>query len=374
MKPVSSLPLILIAFTACHSPSGSSHLLNDHNLYAADSVRMAVAGGDEKTAGKTLQAAMDRYKKGSDTAGSIALFKRSIIAYPTAKAYYELAGALLATRQYAEGIQALGLAENLGYKPLANVMFRYAFAYANIKDDSTTERSKAAVRYMELAIQMGYARPAQFLQKHRFPNMGGNYSFDATYNAVVAGGPGVDPERGLWDAYSTQFPAVPLPFTIDRNWTKNFGFNGDISFQYEKFIPEMREAKFSREGGNNYYFVAQLHKEAGFVVEVYAVRDETEDGSGPPLFMLASYDPHGRIIDKMAIAGQQDLKDNFTRFVMRPDLSFQLQDFKNIYKTDPDSAGYDSTNVSRQDPQPPVDYHLTAAGKFEKTGPALASR
>jgi len=375
MKPLSCLPLILVSFIACHAPSGSSsHLLNNNNLYAPDTVRMAVGAGDEKEAGKTLQSAMDLFKKGSDTTGSITLFKKSIEMHPTAKAYFELSGALLSTRQYAEGIQALNIAEALGYKPLANVMFRYAYAYSNIKSDDNTDNTKKAIHYMELAIQMGYARPTQFLQKDRFPNMRIGYEFTAVYNNAVAGGPGVNSEKGLWEGYVSQFAPIQLPFTIDAKWAKAFDFKNDISFQYEKFIPEMREAKFSREGGNNYYFVGMLHKETGFVILLFAIRDETEEGNGTPLFEMASYNPQGKLIDRMMVAGQKDLTDNFTSFLIRPDLSIQLQDFKSVYKESPDSAGYDSTNVSRQDPQPPVDYHITAAGKFEKTGPALASR
>ena len=136
-------------------------------MYSLDTVRMAMSGGDEQAAGKKLQEAVEAYKKGKDTLKSIGLFKEAILLKPTPKAYYELAGALLTTRQYPEAIQALGMAEKLGYTPLANVMFRYAYASANM--DSMDNGKEEAVRYMELAMQMGYAHPEKFLQKSLFP-------------------------------------------------------------------------------------------------------------------------------------------------------------------------------------------------------------
>jgi tetratricopeptide (TPR) repeat protein len=375
MKPLSCLPLILVSFIACHSPSGNSaRLLNDNNLYVPDTVRMAASGGDEKEAGRTLQEALNLYKKGSDTAGSIALFKRSIFTKPTAKAYFELAGALLATRQYEEGINALSIAEKLGYTPLANIMFRYAYAYANYDSgEFSMQHLKQATKYVELAIQMGYARPAQFQQRNIFPTLPNYYGFASAYVNALAGGPGIDPEKGLWNSYVSQFPEVPLPFAIDQRWIAEHALGVDISFQYEKFIPEIREAKFSRGGGDSYFGIGLLHKEAEYILLIYGVEDQTIENAFPA-FLLVSYDTRGRIIDRMPVAGRKDLTENFRSFLMRPDLSFQVQEFRTTYAKDPDSVGYDSSNINRQEALQPVDFHVTAAGKFEKMGSPLASR
>jgi thioredoxin-like negative regulator of GroEL len=83
-------------------------------MYVVDTVRMAAGGGDEKAAQRKLQEATALFKKGSDTAGSIRLFKSAISLKPMAKAYFDLAGALLATRQYSEGLEALDVAPAAG--------------------------------------------------------------------------------------------------------------------------------------------------------------------------------------------------------------------------------------------------------------------
>src|SRR5579872_60586 len=164
MKALSSLSLAATIFLfSCHT-GPSAVTLTENSLYIIDTVRMAAAGGDEKAARKKLQEATEMYKKGADTARSIQLFKSAILLQPTAKAYFDLAGALLSTRQYDEGLQALSMAEGLGYTPLANVMFRYAYAYANNPADTgRLPNSYYVEHYMVLAIQMGYAHPRQFL-------------------------------------------------------------------------------------------------------------------------------------------------------------------------------------------------------------------
>jgi len=222
-------------------------------MYVADTVRMAAAGGDEKAAQRKLQEATALYKKGSDTAGSIRLFKTAILLKPTAKAYFDLAGALLATRQYSEGLKALEVAEALGYTPLANVMFRDAYAWANMPDEKdATTNADAAVQYMELAIQMGYAHPRQFLSRAMFPNISNSHSFDAVFTSALSGGTTSDPKISLWDGYEGQFPELQLPLVINRTWIQNHKRETIIDLQYERFVPELREARFSREGGNTY--------------------------------------------------------------------------------------------------------------------------
>ncbi|HZE84979.1 MAG TPA: hypothetical protein VE035_11770 [Puia sp.] len=323
-------------------------------MYSIDTVRMVMADGDGNAAGKELQEATELYRKGSDTAKSIELFKRSILLRPTAKAYFELAGALLSSRQYKEGLDALTIAEKLGYTPLANLMFRYAYAYANIPDDATaTTNSDAAVTYMELAIQMGYAHPLQFLKKDIFPNLSVNRQFDATYTAALSGGAGNDPEKSLWNTYQVQFPEIQLPMVIDNAWINAHKPQAEISYQYERFIPEIRKARFSREGGDTYYYIALIKKDARYVAVLYCTVPEEVDGPNEVTqFYLISYSREGKIIDKMSVAGRSDLSGESKLFSIQPNLHFQV----------------------REGNEPPQSYQIAGGGKFERTEPPLALR
>jgi len=81
-----------------------------------------------------------------------------------------LGSALLDDGRYAESIRALHIAEQLGYSPLANVMFKLSAAYADHhQGDAIPEGTRVAdslsLHYMEVAIQMGFAHPEQFRQR-----------------------------------------------------------------------------------------------------------------------------------------------------------------------------------------------------------------
>jgi hypothetical protein len=378
MKLLSFLIFSGVLFLAsCHDrPSAIS--LTKSSMYSIDTVRLAGTGGDEQAAGRKLQEALALYrKKGSDTAAGIELFKSSILLQPTAKAYFELAGALLSTRQYDEGLEALSMAEALGYSPMANVMFRYAYAYANKPDDKgSLPNSGYVVRYMELAIQMGYAHPRQFLQRDLFPDAARKTDYDVVFTNALSGGSARDPAKPLWDAYEAQFPEIGLPLVIDLPWMQKHKLDAAIDFQYEKFIPDMRDAKFDREGGTTYYYLARIHQDQAFVALLYGEVDDMVEGdeSQLPLCTLVTYDRQGKLIDQMAVAGRKVLSGPYLVFSIQPDLKFRVQGFKDVYKDDPDTAGYENNPVIRQDPESAEYYQIAANGKFQPTDAPLARR
>jgi len=341
---------------------------------------MVAGSGDEKAAGKKIQEAVALFKKGSDTAGSLALFESAVQLNPTARAYFDLAGLLIAGRKYDEAINALYIAEKLNYTPLANVMARYALAYSNRDsafnkdEDGNKIPSEKALHYMELAIEMGYAHPRDFLQKTQFPNLAGTPLFDATYVAAVGGGPGINSDKGLWESFSGQFPDLSLPLVIDRKWIQAHGHGADISTQYEKYIPEMRNVRFAREESYNYYYVGLIHRDANYIALIYCSTMEGAEGESSLVYTLASYDHHGKIIDMLPVAGREDVAKNFMAFSIQPNLLFQVQEFAVTYKEKPEEAGYGADNISGETPSKPKQYHIGSSGKFESMGSSLAAR
>lgn len=380
MKPLSFLIPAFLIFVSCHGPAGpSSTALTKTSIYSIDTFRLALGSGDEKAAAKKLQEANDRYKKGGDTPRIIELYKASILLKPTAKAYYDLAGALLGARQYKEATDALYIAEHLGYTPLANVMFRYAYAYANIDDkDNEKENQKSAFRYMEVAIQMGYAHPQQFLQKNLFPWLNYSYmGFEAKYNEAMSGGTGGNMDKSLWAAYTAQYPPIDLPFTANKQWLYDHKSDHYINGQYEKFIPEMKDNKFARGDGRDFFYIALVKKDTAFIAALYGSADEEADAetNGNALCLtLITYTPQGRIIDKMVVAGRVQLSDNYKVFTLQPNLQFEVREFEYVYDKDPADAGYDTSNIKAENPLTPVAYRIAPNGKFERTSPPLAMR
>jgi len=376
------------AFAACNGLSGHNYIpLTATAIYSPDSVRLAMDGGDEKAADKKLAAAIEM-RKHKDTVGSIPLFKEAILLKPSAKAYFELSSPLLVTHQYDEAIQALYMAEKLGYTPLANVMFRYSYAYSCMIT-SNNHYGDSAIRYMQLAIQMGYAHPEEYLRREYFPKLIAEGSFDKSFSDALSGMAGKNPEKSLWESYSTQFPEVSLPLVVNLPWIKAHPVDDPISFEFEKFIPEMRDNRFSREGGNVYYYIALVKKDPAYTAVVYGTQYEgEEDGDETdsnykvpgavstltPLYYLATYDSHGKILDRMMVAGRNLLDEPFKAFSIQSNMHFQVQDFIDQYKQDTAVAGIDSANYAGIKPQTPVNYLIDATGKFIKTDVPLAAR
>lgn len=378
MRPLTPLLLIPFAIVACHSTTTTVARLTPTSIYNIDSVRIAATAGDEKAARKEFLAAMDAYKNKKDLAGSIGLFKKAVLLKPTAQAYYELGGALMEQSRFEEAISALHIAEKMQYKPLANVLFRLSAAYARTQNqkDYNYQIDSLSVHYMEVALQMGYSHPEEFQTNTWFADMLEGYEYKRRYKQALAAGISIkDPGQTLWQEFRDQFIPVSLPLTINDAWINSHPLDKTINFDYEKFVPEMRTAKFSRDVDKEYYYYAVLKTDTAYTALLYAGINEVMPGEHKPVFFfLVSFDHNGKIIDKLAVAGQQNLSDPVKVFTMQPNFEFEVRDFKNVYKNDPDSVGYDSNTIIGTDPAGVANYRIAASGKFEKTNAPLALR
>ncbi len=392
MKPLYLLLLFGTAIVACHRPSGNGYTpLTPSSLYNPDSVLFATDGGDEKAADKLLTAAIRKLRKEKDSAGSIELFEQAILQKPTARAYFELSAALLGAHRDSEAIQAISIAEKMGYTPLANVMFRYCYTYSRMMPPFGTDSiGDRALHYMALALQMGYAHPQDFLRRDVFPALNRYYEFSATFNDAVGAMAGRDPQKSLWENYTTQFPETTFPLTLDMHWIKSHPPDDQISYEFEKFIPEMRSAKFDRGGGEVYYYTALIKNDPAYIAVVYGKQYEGEDepttetdSTNPaaaslttltPVYYLATYDHHGKIIDRMQVAGRDDLTQPFKAFAVQSNLHFQVEDFTNEYKQDSLTNTVDTNSVIGIKAQAPVHFLVDAGGKFVRTDAPLAVR
>jgi hypothetical protein len=382
--------LLTLAISACHNGSHTAYSpaqLSDSALYDIDSVRAVMDNGNEAAARKQLASALDIYKNIKDISKSIPLFKAAIRYKPTAQAYYELGCALLDEDSYDESVQALHIAEQLGYTPLPNVLVRLAAGYSRLADktmDGATVDSRTwqtddslATHYMEVAIQMGYAHPEDFQSMELYGTLKSRRGFLEVYNNAVSGGSARSPEQMLWENFRNEFTPVDLPLVINLVWVKDHPLDQTIDYDYEKFIPEMRTQKFTRDIDKEYFYYALIKKDTTYTALLYSgksIAQASETLLLPQFFLLVTYDNTGKIIDKMQVAGQQRYSDPYKVFTMQPNYEFEVQDFKNVYRNDPAQAGYDSNEIVNTEPLGAAYYRIAANGKFEKTNAPLAMR
>jgi hypothetical protein len=159
-------------------------------------------------------------------------------------------------------------------------------------------------------------------------------------------------------------------------WIHAHPLDNSISYDYEKFVPEMRNAKFSREVEKEYYYCGLVKKDTAYTALIYAGRNNfIFDANGSPIFyLLTTYDRNGKIIDKMQVAGQSNFTENFKVLTLQPNGTLVISAFKNIYKEDPIEKGYDSNSVVKSEPQGTTAYRIGTNGKLEKTDAPLAMR
>jgi hypothetical protein len=388
MKPLSLLPAAIVILFSCNHPSGPGNAnpvqLTENSIYNIDSVRAATAGGNEEAARKKMLQATDVYKNEKDPVKSIGLFKSSILLKPSGQAYFELGSALLDDSLDEEAISALHIAEQLDYSPLANVMYKLSLANAQLSENNNGESNHIAnchtlaLHYMEVALQMGYSHPEQFRNNAIFVLLKNSYGweFGEIYNSAISAGSGnKSPDKMLWETFASEFHPVELPLTINSVWIHDHKLENSIGYDYEKFVPEMRGSKFSREVSDEYYYFAAVKKDTGYTALIYAGKsDLSTDGSQqyPIFFYLVTYDKKGKIIDKIQVAGQKAFSDPFKVFTLQPNYTFEIRNFKNIYRDNPDTAGYDSNIVVKSEPLSAASYRIGANGKFEELDVPLA--
>lgn len=381
MKPFLSLLALSLTLFSCHTRPIATTTLTETAIYNIDSVRMALNAGDEKAARKQLATAIDTYKNKKDPAASVAFFRKAILTRPSAQAYYELGCALVDAGGAVEAISALRIAEKLEYKPLANVMYKLSAAYASIRDEHGSHTKLDSVSlYVQLAIQMGYANPDNFRTDNVFNEIR-YYVLNSDFKDALNAGHSVkNPELVLWEEFRQEFPPVQLPLTINKEWVASHPKGEYINYDYERFVPEMRNDKFSREVSKSYYYFATIKQDTAYTALCYAGRDDAMQAEGdtlglPNFYTLVTFSPNGKIIDKKIVAGQQQLADFVKVFTIQPNYTFEVREFRNIYQQDPEQAGYGSGNpIIKTEEQLVTHYRIAADGKFEKTDAPLAIR
>ena len=382
---------LAVLLAACGHRDAGRVSLTPTSLYNIDSVRAAIGSGEAKTSPK-LAAAVALYRNKRLYAAAADSLRALIYAAPSAKAYYELGSALLMGKQYEESIQALRVAEQLQYAPLSNVLYKLSAAYVNYPgpDGNTeTKHDSLAVWYMQVAVQMGYPNPENFLKDSAFSKLSVYRPFKDAYYAALAGRK--DLSASLWTDFMAGFSTLPLPVTIDTQWVKvhTSGKVDDIDFTYEKFITEMRTAKFSRGDDPVYFYVGKVKEDANYVAVIYGGTydwgevddpgDSTSSSAPQPLgsffFYLTTYSHQGKIIDKIMIAGQDSKENPYKMFSMDAGLGFAVVDLALAYASDPSTTAPGDNSVTGAQVVAMAHYRINTVGKFEKVdAPPMAMR
>ncbi|WP_143308518.1 TPR end-of-group domain-containing protein [Chitinophaga vietnamensis] len=363
----------LALFAACHE-TGSNKTqekvtLTANSIYNPDSVKAAVATsrGNVNAAEKKFLAAIDQYRNKKHADASVALFKSSILLRPQGKAYYELGNALMDNGKYSEAIGAYNMAELLSYQPLSKVLYNKACAYSH------NQQVDSSLYFLVSAIEFGYGNVDNIMKDPDllYVRSTNEYSFRRAVTETLSGAG--DPDKLQWTLFAREFKSLPLPVTLDKSYAEKLSDDRNIPYDFERYVPEMRDAEFSREVGSTFYSVGLVKAAETYKTLVYAVNDKEIEGYNFPYYYLVSYSPTGKLIDKLLVGGQIKDDDPYRVGMINANGEIALTDYKIEYEKDPQKEGFkDNKEVSSKEIKRDY-YTISDDGHFtHKSGEPLA--
>lgn len=316
------------------------------------------AAGKNATADKLFLEGVNIYRNKKQPLESIELFKKSILLKPQAKTYYELGNALFDVKKLPEAIQSYGIAEVLDYKPLHKVLYNMACAYSLQKDASS------AKYYLVAAIEFGYSNVKNIYADKDLSYLRGQGDFSGYVNTSLSGA--TDPEKLQWNLFWHEFKTLKFPVHLDMKYAEKLG-EDYISYEYERFVPEMRNEQFSREVGSEFYHVGLVKGSDSVKTLLYAVRDVMmSEAAAPTTYYIVSFDKKGKLIDKLLIGGHAKLDEPFKVATIEENGTIQIGLFKQIYEKDPDTAGYVDNKLVESKELDKENYKISEDGHFVK--------
>ncbi|WP_343691535.1 hypothetical protein [Chitinophaga sp.] len=360
---------------ACNGPSESKKgsasgvALTQSNLYSEDTVLMVAnaSSGKNKEADKLFLQAIDVYRNKKNPSHAVAIFRKSILTQPQAKAYYELGNALGDIGELEEGLQAYDIADVLDYKPLNKLLYNKACLYSRLKD---LDKAK---QYLVSAIEFGYGNLKNIRNDKDLANLreDNQYTFNDIIMTAMSGS--TDPDKLQWAVFSHEFTQVKFPLLLDMKYAANMTEDKIISYDNERYVPEMRDYAFSRDVGAEYYRVGLVRSNDSNRTLIYGVVDEM-GGNKLPVYYIASFNTKGILIDKLMIGGQKILKDPFKVATINANYDIEISSFELTYEKDPDQEGYEDNPVKSQRPLGKDTYAIKEDGHFVKKDVVLGMR
>lgn len=335
--------------------------LAEDDMFTFVKVNAFLEGLDEKTNSEDLFVrAIDNYRNKKELDSAYFLLKQSILRKPSTNAYYELGNVLMDKKEYANAILAYQMSERMGYEPFSKVLYNISCAY------SLSNKLELSGDYLQYAIQAGYANFDAIQKDPDLANLRNEPElFSSRYEAAIRGTSNA--ENLFFLQFKRQFSQVNLPFSLSNKVDLLLiNQSTQISYDFEKYISEMRDAQFARDVSKGFYYLAKLKETENYVALVYVVKDLYFDEEAPLLFRLVTFTPAGKLIDKMEVAGRTYLGDELLETEFDKKLNFTLKKFETTYKKNPDEEGYKNNPIVKKTKVAEIKYHIDNAGHFVK--------
>lgn len=335
------------------------------DLYDFDKITAFAANTDLESREKAKQVflkGVDEYRNKNNAQKGNALFAESILIFPDSKSYYELGNSFMDMKEYDNALTAYTMAEKMDYQPNSKVLYNKACAY------SLLGNVDEGLKYMSLAIENGYYNAQHIIQDEDLANVRNDERFMKTYQAAMEGS--VNSKTAMFDFFLMQFAKAPLPYTLNESQSQNYSKFTAIPYDFEKFVPQLRDAKFSRDVGSEYYYVASLKKTDAYALVIYAGVSMWSDDA-PVLHYLTSYDSKGAIIDQLQVAGLEYPSENIRTVNITENLQVEVKEYKRTFEKDPDEHGLKNNKVLNTELVGTSTYKVDDKGRIRDSKPLM---
>ena len=287
-------------------------------------------------------------------------FRQSILKEPSGKAYFELGNVYMDKKSFDDALLAYTLAEQLDYQPLSKILYKKSCIY------SLQKKTELSGKYLEFALQAGYNNLDHINVDSDLKELRASYHFQ---EAVKKGTRGMsDAENLIWLQFKKMFTKFPVPHkaqvVMDEKNLANLQY---ISYEYEKYIAEMRDDKFSREVSKGFYYYAQLYESEKYVALVYIVKDEFLGEFSPLTYRLATFTHDGKLIDKKDMGGRELLSDPIKQATFAKEGVIKIDILKPKYSKDPEQEGYYDNKILSYTKVGSMEYLIEDSGKIKLT-------
>ena len=341
---LSSILIVCLIIVSCGDPGQPETViveerlpveLNERDLFRGNKIMAFLQNKEKflKESNSLFLLGINSFRNQSDLDSAEHYLRMSILKEPSARAYFELGNVNLDKKNYEDALKAYGLAEQLDYQPFSKIMYNKSCLYSLDGD------MDMAAKYLEYAIQSGYTNIDHIAKDKDLAALRKSYQYE---EAIEKGLRGVsDAENLYWLQFKQKFAKVDFPHAINPVGHHDSGEEWvSISFDYEKYISEMRDEQFSREVSKEFYYNIQPYETEEFVALVYTVTDIWLGEYAPDTYILATFTHEGKLIDKQVIAGGNELDNDYLAATMEKDYSIKVDIIHPTYKKNTDEHGY----------------------------------
>jgi tetratricopeptide (TPR) repeat protein len=309
--------------------------LNDNNLFDGLLVDIAVSTNIDsiQAANQIFLNGVDLFRNEKNPDGAITKFKESIFKCPSAKAYYELGNAYLEVNNDEKALLAFTMAEQLGYEPFAKLLYNLSCVHSRL---SNIELSG---RYLEYAIQAGYANFDHIEKDEDLEKLRKSHLFRHHFQRAVDGV--ANKENIFWVQFRQKFATAKFPIVLEHKIHSSF-FEDEkfISYDYERFVPSMRNERFSRDVGNAFYYFVKVQETELFTALIYIEKDAFLEDYAPIVYKMITYTPEGKIIDQKMIGGRTSVYDPLMVSKINKDGRIEITYYDVIHEKNVEREGF----------------------------------